>query len=95
MEKIEQYKIVTIEDEEGKDHDYVVANLVLYNECTYLYLIEVDKEENLIEQNQMIGKLVVSEGNETIEKIVEADELKEISKIFFDLFKEANETIEE
>lgn len=88
MEKIEMYKILTIEDQNGKEKDYTVANLAEYNDTTYLYLIEVDQDENLIEQNQMIARLVLKEGEEGIEPVTDPEELKEISKVFYELFKE-------
>ena len=59
-----------------------------YNEGTYLYLIEVDENENIIEQSQMIAKLVIKGDEQAIEKVTEAEELKEVSRIFFELFKE-------
>ena len=88
MEKIEMYKILTIEDQSGKDKDYTVAQLAEYNDTTYLYLIEVDEEENLIEQNQMIARLVIKEGEEGIEPVTDQEELKEVSRVFYELFKE-------
>ena len=88
MEKIEMYKILTIENQNGKEKDYTVANLAEYNDTTYLYLIEVDEEENLIEQNQMIARLVVNEGEEGIEPVTDSEELKEVSRVFYELFKE-------
>lgn len=88
MEKLELYKILTIENEDGNgDTDYTIANMVDYNESTYLYLIEVDKEENLVENHQMIVRLVVKDGEESIEKVTEEKELKEVSRLFFELFK--------
>ncbi len=88
MEKLELYKILTIECEDGKNHDYTIANMTDYNESTYLYLIEVDENENLIEQNQMIVKLVLDNKEQAVEKVTDNEELKEISRIFFELFKE-------
>ena len=79
MEKLELYKILTIESEDGNgDKDYTIANMLDYNNTTYLYLIEVDKEENLIESNQMIARYVLKDGEEAIEKVTEENELKEV-----------------
>lgn len=95
MEKLELYKILTIEEENG-DKDYTIANMLDYNETTYLYLIEVDKEENLIESNQMIARYVIKEGEEAIEKVTDEKELKEVARMFFELFKDmADEAIGE
>ncbi len=97
MEKLELYKILTIESEDGNgDKDYTIANMLDYNNTTYLYLIEVDKEENLIESNQMIARYVLKDGEEAIEKVTEENELKEVGRLFFDLFKElAKEAVSE
>lgn len=95
MEKIETYKILTLEGEDG-DKDYTVANILEHDEATYLYLIEVDKDENLIESNQMIVRLVVSDGEESVEKVTDEKELKEVARLFYELFKEqAKEVMEE
>lgn len=88
MENLELYKILTIEGEDGKEKDYTIANKLEYNESTYLYLIGVDEEENLIENSQLMVKLVVSEGEEFVEKITDEEEQKEVAKLFFELFKE-------
>ncbi len=87
MESIELYKILTIEDETGKERDYTVANILNYQNTTYLYLIEVDKEEKLIESNQMIVRLVMDNENQSVEKVTEQKELQEVSRLFYDLFK--------
>ncbi len=87
MEKIELYKILTIEDENKEDKDYTVANILDYKDTTYLYLIEVDKEENLIETNQMIVKLVKNNGEESVEKLTDPEEIKETARLFYELFK--------
>lgn len=91
MENLELYKILTIEGEDGKDKDYTIANMVDYEETTYLYLIEVDQEENLIETNQMIVRLVNNNGEQSVERVTDEKELKEVSKLFFELFKEMAE----
>ncbi len=88
MEKLEPYKIITLEDNDGKKKEYTIASMTEYNEGTYLYLIEVDENENIIEQSQMIVKLVIKGDEQAIEKVTEAEELKEVSRIFFELFKE-------
>lgn len=94
MEKIEPYKILTIETENGEDKDYTVANILDYEGSTYLYLIEVDKDENLIESNQMIAKLVKNNDEEVIEKVTNPKELQEVARLFYDLFKSALEDID-
>lgn len=97
MEKLELYKILTIESEDGNgDKDYTIANMLDYNETTYLYLVEVDKEENLIENSQMIVRHVIKDGEESVEKVTDEKELKEVARLFFELFKDmAKEVVSE
>ncbi len=97
MEKLELYKILTIESEDGNgDKEYTIANMLDYNNATYLYLIEVDEEENLIESNQMMARYVLKDGEGAIEKVTEEKELKEVGRLFFDSFKElAKEAVSE
>ena len=95
MSPIALYDILTIE-ENKEDKDYTVANMVEYNHATYLYLIEVDKEENLIEGNQFIARRVLKEGEESVERVTDEVELQEVARLFFDLFKDmAKEAIGE
>ena len=87
MKKFELYDILTLED----NREYTIAHMITYNYATYFYLIEVDKNENLIENNQMIVKLIISDGEESVEKVTEEKEYKEVAKLFFQLFKEMSE----
>ena len=88
MKPIEMYDIFTIVDE-GKD--YTVANMTTYNDFEYLYLIEVDKEDNLIESNQKIVKRVLKDGEDSVEQITDETELSAVAQIFYELFKKAVE----
>jgi hypothetical protein len=90
MKPIELYDILTLED----DKDYTVANMASYNDFEYLYLIEVDKDENIIEDNQMIVKRVFQNGEEHVMEVTDEKELESVSKIFFDLFKEMQDASE-
>lgn len=87
MEKIEPYKILTIENEKGVELDYTVAKILDYENATYLYLIEVDKDENLIENNQMIVRYVTNNNEDSVEKVTDSKELQEVARLFYDLFK--------
>ena len=84
MQPLEMYDIFTIVDE-GKD--YTIANMATYNDSEYLYLIEVDDKDNLIEENQKIVKRVIKDGEDSVEIVTDKKELEEISKIFYNLFK--------
>ena len=92
MKPMELYDILTLED----DKEYTVACMATYNDSEYLYLIEVDKEENLIETNQKVVRRVLKEGEESVEIVTEKEELDAVNRIFFDLFKEmVDETVSE
>lgn len=93
MNAIELYDILTIEGSDG-DKDYTVANMIEHNHATYLYLIEVDKEENLIENNQMIARRVLKDGEEAIEVVTDEKEKQEVARLFFRLFKEQIEEMD-
>ncbi len=87
MKSLEMYDILTLED----DKDYTIANMASYNDAEYLYLIEVDHDENLIENNQKIVRRVINEGEESVEIVTEKEELDAINRIFFESFKELSE----
>ena len=87
MKPMELYDILTLED----DKDYTIAEMVTHNDSEYLYLIEVDKDENVIEDNQKIVRRVISNGEESVEIVTEKEELDELTQIFFELFKELSE----
>jgi len=87
MKPMELYDILTLED----DKDYTIAEMVSHNDSEYLYLIEVDKDENVIEENQKIVRRVIANGEESVEIVTEKEELDELTQIFFELFKELSE----
>lgn len=92
MKSLELYDILTLED----DKDYTIANMASYNDAEYLYLIEVDKDENVIETNQKIVRRVLQDGEDSVEIVTEKEELEAVTKLFFELFKEmSEETISE
>ncbi len=90
MNPIELYDVFTLED----DKDYTVANMAVYQDAEYLYLIEVDNDDNLKEDNQKIVKRVVKNGEDSVEIVTNKEELNAVAKIFFELFsKDANEAV--
>ena len=67
-----------------------------HNNATYLYLIEVDEEEELIETNQLIARRVTTNGEDAVETVTDEKERQEVARLFFDLFKKmADEFVEE
>lgn len=83
MKPVELYDILTLED----DKSYTIANMLEHENKTYLYLIEVNEEEDLIEENQLIVQRVIKNGEDSVMKIEDEEEYKTIAKLFFKLFK--------
>ncbi len=81
METIEQFDIISLDD----DKEYVVASLLKKDENEYLYLIEVDENEDPIKENQRIVKRVIKDGEESVEEVGEQEKI-ELAKLFFDIF---------
>ena len=76
---INLYDILTISNQ-----DYVIGKMIEYNDNMYYLLIEVDKDENL-KENQIIAKEVVTNGETGLVKIVDEDEYNNVKDIFVDL----------
>lgn len=81
METIEQFDIISLDD----NKEYVVASLLKKDENEYLYLIEVDENEDPIKENQRIVKRVIKDGEESVEEVGEQEKI-ELAKLFFDIF---------
>lgn len=89
MKPVELFDILTLED----DKDYTIASMTTYNDAEYLYLIEVDKQENVIETNQKIVRRVVMDGEDSVEIVTDKTELEALQRIFFGLFKDMAEEV--
>ncbi len=83
MSPIELLDILTLDD----DKEYVVANMLKKDDKEYLYLIEIDENEDPIGDNQKMARRVIKDGDESLE-ILEGEEQKEIGALFFKLFSE-------
>lgn len=83
MQALELYDILTLED----DKEYTIAAMTTYKDSEYLYLIEVDKEENPIATNQKIVRRVINDGEDSVEIVTNKEEINEVSKIFFEVFR--------
>ncbi len=84
MRPMELYDILTLEN----NKEYTIANMVDYKDSTYLYLIEIDENEDIIENTQTIVRRIIKDGEEAVEKVTNNEEYKEVAKLFFDLFKD-------
>ncbi len=84
MNSIELFDIITLED----NKDYTVACSVNYQNNEYLYLVEVDKDENPIENNQKIVRRVISDGEDSVEIVTDQKEIEEVGKLFYEVLQQ-------
>lgn len=91
MKPMELYDILTLEN----DKEYTIANMVEYKDSTYLYLLEVDKNEEILEGTGTIVRRIIKDGEEAVEKVNDNGEYKEVAKLFFNLFKDLSLESEE
>lgn len=69
---MELYDIITLDN--GKD--YVISKMLIYNEKDYLLLLEVDKDENLLNENLIVEKQ--SDNNGDYVRDITDEKLKQI-----------------
>ena len=79
---IELYDILTLEN----NKNYTVVKHLPYNDENYYFLIEVDEDEELLE-DQMIVKKVCIDGEIGVAPILDEKEFKEIKEIFININK--------
>ena len=77
---IELYDILTLEN----NKDYTVVRHLPYNNEEYYFLVEVDKDEELLEE-QMIVKKGVVDGEIGVAPIEDTEEFNEVKQIFIDM----------
>ena len=87
MNSIELYDILTLED----DKEYTVANMILHKDVEYLYLVEVDKDENIIETNQKIVRRIITDGMDGVEIVTDIEVSAIFHKLFAKMVKEEKE----
>ena len=75
MKKIEQYDILTLED----DKDYSVLNIINKNDKTYYLIAEIDEEEDAI-----LDTLRILEYNDdnTLSEILDNNLIEELKELF-------------
>lgn len=83
---IELYDILTLEN----NKNYTVVKHLPYNDNEYYFLIEVDEEEELLDE-QMIVKKVEIDGEVGVAPIENEEEFKEIKEIFINMLYQTEE----
>lgn len=80
MELIELYDILTLEN----DKQYTVVKHLPFNGEDYYFLIEVDNDENLLDE-QIIVKKVIVDGEAGIAPLTDEKEFKQIKEMFINM----------
>ncbi len=83
---IELYDILTLEN----NKKYTVVKNLPYNDKEYYFLIEVDDEEEILDE-QMIVKKVEIDGEIGVAPIEDEKEFKEIKEIFINMLYQDEE----
>jgi len=77
---IELYDILTLEN----DKKYTVLKYLPYNDQEYYFLVEVDDEEEILEE-QLIVKKVLIDGEIAVAPIEDEKEFKEVKELFVNM----------
>ena len=77
---IELYDILTLEN----NKKYTVVKYLPYNDNEYYFLLEVDDEEEILE-DQLIVKKVEIDGEIGVAPIEDAQEFKEVKEMFINM----------
>ncbi len=83
--------LITLEDEDGKEHEFEVIDAVDYNDEHYLALVPYAADPEALDEDAelIIMKVGVDEENEEFLAIVDDDEeLYNVSQVFADRLKE-------
>ena len=93
MEENKEYNpdIVTVEDENGKEHTFEIADAIETDEARYVALIPVydDPTEMLSDDGELIILEVIEEnGNEILAPIEDEETFDEIAEIFEERLEE-------
>ena len=78
-------EMLTLTDEEGKEHELLIVDKIVVNGTEYLALVPAVECE---EDGLYIYKVIVEDGEEYIEPIEDDKEFEEISETFEDRLSE-------
>ena len=89
QEQEAEVEIYTLQDEEGKDHEFELIGTCERNGVTYYAMIPVEENEKEDEFCEyVILKGVVENGEESLVSIDDDDEFDDVADYFDDLFSE-------
>lgn len=71
---MEIYDVITLED----NKEYVILDIVDYQDNKYLYCVEIDKDENPIDE-YIVAKLI---SPTEVEEVIDEELLKNLAKLF-------------
>jgi hypothetical protein len=81
MKNLDKYNIITL----ASGEKYTIAEILDYNDTKYLYLIEVDEEEELLDNYRIVKAIKDVNNNYGIDDILDEKELSEIKEILLPL----------
>ncbi len=90
--------ILTLEDDEGQEHQFEVLDTLDLNDEHYLALIPVfDEAQDMLDDDAelVILKTVEEDGEEFLEAIDNEEEFNQVAKIFMKNLEEQDYTIEQ
>lgn len=89
--------LITLEDEEGQEHEFEIVDAIEYNDTRYMALIPIfDQPEEVLEDDGelVILKVTDKDGEEFLEPIEDDDLYNEIADIFIDRLDDLYEITE-
>ena len=85
MSEIQDEDIITLTDENGNDVEFLLLDVVEYNNDDYMVMIPLDDEE--IEDDEVVILKVIREGDEETYSGVEDED---VLNAVFEIFQEQN-----
>lgn len=81
--------VITLTDDEGKEHDFTVIDIIEVNDAEYAILLPVAKDDEKQENEAIILKITKDEdGNEVLVDIEDDDEWEEVADAWSQMIEE-------
>lgn len=98
MEK-EREDLVTLLDEEGLEHDFIVLDVLPVNAYEYAILLPVkyasDEEKGEVEEEAVIFKIVDEDGEQTLVTVEDEGEWKQVASAWEERMQQLDYELEE
>jgi len=81
--------VITLTDDDGKEHDFTVIDIIEVNDAEYAILLPVAKDDEKQENEAIILKITKDEdGNEVLVDIEDDDEWEEVADAWSQMIEE-------